>query len=108
MHHYRGCPHRQQASTEPTPDKVLNPVPATPSRETERPAGLAFDVEQGANLPGVPAPKEEQAGPGTPTVSTAIGARGLRYGQNWRWIKRKKEGFACSRLPISGSGGATA
>jgi hypothetical protein len=43
-----------QASTEPTPGKVLNPVPVTSSRETERPAGLAFDVAKGADLPGVP------------------------------------------------------
>jgi hypothetical protein len=46
---------QDQASTELTPGKVLNPVPVTPSRETERPAGLAFDVEQGAALPGDPA-----------------------------------------------------
>lgn len=102
---------QDQASTEPAPDKVLHPVPVTPSRETERPAGLAFDVEKPADLPGVPAGdqtpknpgaapaqemgggvglalprdqagKEEQAGPdGTPALSTAIGARGLRYGQ---------------------------
>lgn len=37
---------QDQASTEPTPDRVLNPVPVTPSRETEGPAGLAFDVEK--------------------------------------------------------------
>ena len=101
---------QDQASTEPTPDKVLNPVPVTPSRETERPAGLAFDVEKGADLPGVPAgdqtPKNRGAAPaqemgqrgaspsrrpspegragsagGTPAVSTAIGARRLRSGQ---------------------------
>jgi hypothetical protein len=56
-----------QASTEPTPGKVLNPVPVTPSRETERPAGLAFDVDKGADLPGVPAgdqtPKNPEAAP---------------------------------------------
>jgi hypothetical protein len=73
-----------QASTEPTPGKVLTPVPATPSRETERPAGLAFDVEKGADLRG----------------GTARNRRRVRQ-------ERKKEGLACSRLPISGSGGAT-
>ena len=31
-----------------------NPVPVTPSENTERPEGLAFDVEDGADLPGVP------------------------------------------------------
>jgi hypothetical protein len=30
---------QDQASTEPTSDRVLKPVPVTPSRETERPAG---------------------------------------------------------------------
>ena len=45
---------QDQASTEPTSDRVLNPVPVPPSRETRRPAGLAFDVQKGADLPGVP------------------------------------------------------
>ncbi len=58
---------QDQASTEPAPDRVLNPVPVTPSRETERPAGLAFDVEKDADLPGVPAedqtPKNQGAAP---------------------------------------------
>jgi hypothetical protein len=102
---------QDQASTERAPDKVLNPVPVTPSRETERPAGLAFDVEQGADLPGVPAGDQTTKNPGaaagagdggrrgaspsrrpspegraggaggTSAVSTMIGARGLRYGR---------------------------
>jgi hypothetical protein len=33
---------------------TTNPVPVTPSENTERPEGLAFDVEDGADLPGVP------------------------------------------------------
>ena len=52
------------ASAEPTPGKVLNPVPVTPSRETERPAGLAFDVEKGADLPGVPTGDQTAKNPG--------------------------------------------
>ena len=55
---------QDQASTEPAPDKVLNPVPVTASRETERPAGLAFDVEQGAGLSGVPAGDQTPKNPG--------------------------------------------
>jgi hypothetical protein len=31
-----------------------NPAPVTPSEHTERPEGLAFDVEDGADLAGVP------------------------------------------------------
>ena len=58
---------QDHASTEPACGKVLNPIPVTPSHETERPAGLAFDVEQGADLPGVPAgdqtPKNPRAVP---------------------------------------------
>jgi hypothetical protein len=33
---------------------VPSPAPVTPSEKTERPEGLAFDVEEGADLPGVP------------------------------------------------------
>jgi hypothetical protein len=55
---------QDQASTEPAPDKVLDPVPVTPSRETERPAGLAFDVEKGADLlgsqPGTRLPRTQE------------------------------------------------
>lgn len=32
----------------------MTPNPVTPSENTERPEGLAFDVEDGADLPGVP------------------------------------------------------
>jgi hypothetical protein len=57
---------QDQASTDPAPDKVLSSVPVTPSRETERPAGLAFDVEQCADLPGVPAGDQTPKNPGAP------------------------------------------
>jgi hypothetical protein len=59
---------QDQVSTEPTRAGSPAPVPVTPSRETERPAGLAFRHQ----------------------VKT-----------------RKETRLACSRLPISGSGGAT-
>jgi hypothetical protein len=39
---------RESAGTPP------GPVPVTPSEKTERPEGLAFDVEEGVRLPGVP------------------------------------------------------
>jgi hypothetical protein len=39
---------RESAGTTP------NPVPVTPSEHTKRPEGLAFDVEDGADLAGVP------------------------------------------------------
>jgi hypothetical protein len=68
---------QDQASTELTPDKVLNPVPVTPSREAERPAGLAFDVEQGADLPGVPTGDQTPKNPGAVPAQEVGGGVGL-------------------------------
>ena len=34
---------------------TANPVPVSPSENTQRPEGLAFDVQDGAGLPAVPA-----------------------------------------------------
>jgi hypothetical protein len=45
---------QDQTGTEPAQGKVLKAVPVTPSEGTERAEGLAFDVEKGADLPGVP------------------------------------------------------
>jgi hypothetical protein len=67
---------QDQASTELAPGKVLNPVPVTPSRETE-PAGLAFDVEQGADLPGVPAGDQTPKNPGAAPAQETGGGVGL-------------------------------
>jgi len=41
---------KDRESTEMPP----RPAPVTPSEGTERPGGLAFNVEEGADLPGVP------------------------------------------------------
>jgi hypothetical protein len=68
---------QDQASTEPTPDRALDPVPVTPSRETERPAGLAFDVEKGADLPGVPAGDQTPKNPGAALAQEIGGGVGL-------------------------------
>ena len=68
---------QDEKSTEPTPDKVLHPVPVTPSRETERPAGLAFDVEKGADLPGVPAGDQTPKNPGAAPAQEIGGGVGL-------------------------------
>ena len=67
---------QDQASTEPTPDRVLNPVAVTRSREAERPAGLAFDVEEGVGLPGVPAGDQAPKNPGAalaPEMGAGVG-----------------------------------
>ena len=68
---------QDQASTEPAPDKVLNPAPVTASRETERPAGLAFDVEKGADLPGVPTGDQTPKNPGAAPAQEMGGGMGL-------------------------------
>jgi hypothetical protein len=68
---------QDQASTEPPPDRILSPVPVTPSRETERPAGLAFDVEKGADLPGVPAGDQTPKNPGAAPEQETGGGVGL-------------------------------
>ena len=56
---------QDRTGTEPAHGKVFRAVPVTPSEETERAEGLAFDVEKGAELPGVPigdqAPKNPDA-----------------------------------------------
>ena len=57
---------QNRTGTEPAHSKVLKAVPVTPSVETERPEGLAFDVEKGTGLPGVPVgdqtPRNPEAG----------------------------------------------
>jgi hypothetical protein len=58
-------------------DKVLDPVPVTPSRETGRPAGLAFDVEKGADLHGVPAGDQTPKNPGAAPAQETGGGVGL-------------------------------
>jgi hypothetical protein len=68
---------QDQASTEPAPDRVLNPVPVTASRETERPAGLAFDVDKGIGLPGVPAGDQTAENPGAAPAQEMGGGVGL-------------------------------
>ena len=46
------------------PDQIRDPVPVTPSEETERPEGLAFDVKRGTDLPGVPVGDQNPRNPG--------------------------------------------
>lgn len=55
---------QDQAGTESTRHQVPGPLPVTPSDKTERPEGLAFDVEPGADLTGVPAGDQSPDHPG--------------------------------------------
>jgi hypothetical protein len=54
---------RDRASAETTQNRTMKAVPVTPSEDTERPDGLAFDVEKGAGLSGVPAGDQTASNP---------------------------------------------
>jgi hypothetical protein len=62
---------------QPGQDRVHNPVPVTPSRETERPEGLAFDVDKGTGLPGVPSGDQAPRNPGAAPARETGGGVGL-------------------------------
>jgi hypothetical protein len=62
----------QDRVSQPAGGKVVRPVPVTPSEKTERPEGLAFDVEKGAGLPGVPAGDQTPQNPGAARVEEAV------------------------------------
>jgi hypothetical protein len=68
---------RDQAGAEPSHGNVHQAMPVTPSRETERPEGLAFDIEKGASLPGVPVGDQTPKNPGAAPVQEKGGGVGL-------------------------------
>lgn len=68
---------RDQAGAEPSDSHVHQAMPLTPSRETERPEGLAFDIEKGASLPGVPVGDQTPKNPGTAPVQEKGGGVGV-------------------------------
>jgi hypothetical protein len=45
---------RDRASGDTSRNRTMKSAAVAPSVDTERPDGLAFDVEKGADLPGVP------------------------------------------------------
>jgi hypothetical protein len=45
---------QNRTGTSTTEGRTMKSVAVTPSEDTDRPDGLAFDVEKGAELPGVP------------------------------------------------------
>ena len=54
----------EQDRTASSRDQDPRPLPETPSDKTERPGGLAFDVEKGADLSGVPTGDQRPSHPG--------------------------------------------
>lgn len=63
---------QNRTSPEPLTGKVLKAVPVSPSEETETPEGLAFDVEKGAELPGVPVGDQTPRNPGVGHMEQAV------------------------------------
>jgi hypothetical protein len=64
----------ERTSAGATPDQIRDPVPVTPSEETERPEGVAFDVNKGTDLPDVPVGDQHPRNPGaTPGQETGDG-----------------------------------
>jgi hypothetical protein len=45
---------QERTGTSTTEGRTMKSAAVTPSEDTDRPDGLAFDVEKGAELPGVP------------------------------------------------------
>jgi hypothetical protein len=54
---------RDRASADTTQNRTMRSVVVTPSEDTERPDGLAFDVEKGADLSGVPVGDQTASNP---------------------------------------------
>jgi hypothetical protein len=56
------------------------PLPVTPSDKAERPEGLAFDVEPGADLTGVPVGEQTPRNPGAAHVEETVREKGESIG----------------------------
>jgi hypothetical protein len=54
---------QHRTGTAPSPAEPAKPMPVTPSAETDRPEGLAFDVNK-ADMPGVPTGDQAPHHPG--------------------------------------------
>lgn len=71
---------QNQASSEPAHGKSAAPMPVTPSDETERPEGLAFDVVKDADLSGVPAGDQAPANPDAARTENTVREAGEGVG----------------------------
>jgi hypothetical protein len=93
---------QDRTGTEPAHGKVLEAVPVTPSGETQRPEGLAFDVDKGVGLPGVPVGDQTAKNPGADhteqVVEEAGGGVGLAVpGDPGRQVEEPNDGEASQR-----------
>lgn len=71
---------QNRTGTGPAPGKALKAVPVTPSKETERPEGLAFDVQKGGDLPGVPVGDQTPRNPGAGHTEQVVRETGAGVG----------------------------
>ena len=62
------------------PRGIRKPVPVTPSSKTERPEGVAFDVEEGTELPGVPVGDQSPENPDAAHTEEVVTGRGEGVG----------------------------
>lgn len=69
-------PGKQQQTSRGT----RKPVPVAPSGNTERPEGVAFDVEEGAELPGVPVGDQTPKNPDAPHTEEVVTEQGEGVG----------------------------
>ena len=65
-----------RASAEPAQDRTMKAAAVTPSGGTERPEGLAFDVEKAADLPGVPVGDQTPRNAGAAQTEQVVRERG--------------------------------
>jgi hypothetical protein len=63
---------RDRASADTTQNRTMRSVAVTPSEDTERPDGLAFDVEKGADLAGVPVGDQTASNPDAARTEQAV------------------------------------
>jgi hypothetical protein len=71
---------QDQANVKPARHQDPYPLPVTPSDETERPEGLAFDVEPGADLTGVPTGDQTPDHPGADHIEQTVREAGEGVG----------------------------
>jgi hypothetical protein len=61
-------------------DQGPDPLPVVPSDKAERPEGLAFDVEPGADLTGVPVGDQAPRNPGAAHIEETVREKGESIG----------------------------
>ena len=71
---------QDQADDKQPPHGNRKPVPVPPSGKAERPEGVAFDVEEGAELPGVPVGDQTPKNPDASHTEEVVTERGEGIG----------------------------